>query len=129
VTPEWRSYLIINGLQWLLVALIGTVVHLQFGVSWIVVVVVVLAWIGKDLASYPLLRHYYRSEAPAQRMFGLRGVTLSPLTPRGLVRVRGEIWQAETQDPAHDLAEGTHVYVRDVRGLVLYVEAIDDDVI
>lgn len=51
MTPEWRSYLIINGLQWLLVALIGTVVHLQLGVSRMVVVVVVLAWIGKDLAT------------------------------------------------------------------------------
>lgn len=128
MTPEWRSYLIINGLQWLLVALIGTVVHLQLGVSRMVVVVVVLAWIGKDLATYPLLRRYYRSEAPAKRMFGLRGVTLSPLAPRGLVRVRGEIWQAENQDSTNDLAEGTHVYVRDVRGLVLYVAAVDDDV-
>ena len=51
MTPEWRSYLIINGLQWLLVALIGTVVHLQLGVSRMVVVVVVLAWIGQDLAA------------------------------------------------------------------------------
>ena len=128
MTPEWRSYLIINGLQWLLVALIGTVVHLQFGVSGTVVVIVVLVWIGKDLVAYPLLRRYYRSEAPAKRMFGLRGVTLSPLAPRGLVRVRGEIWQAENQDPTHDLAEGARVHVRDVRGLVLYVEAVDDDV-
>lgn len=55
-------------------------------------------------------------------MVGLTGLALTELAPRGLVRVRGETWQACTSGalPAH-----TPVRVRSIEGLTLFVEPVE----
>jgi membrane-bound ClpP family serine protease len=56
-------------------------------------------------------------------MVGAEGIALSRLNPRGFVRVRGEIWQAEQAHGANgEILEGARVRVRDVRGLLVLVE-------
>ena len=57
----------------------------------------------------------------AQAMVGQVGEAATPLTPRGQIRVRGEIWQAQSADP---LPVGTPVEVVHVRGLTLEVRAL-----
>jgi membrane-bound serine protease (ClpP class) len=57
----------------------------------------------------------------AEGMVGQVGEAATPLAPRGQVRVRGEIWQAQSADP---VAAGTAVEVVHVRGLTLEVRAL-----
>jgi membrane-bound ClpP family serine protease len=93
-----------------------------FDVSAPLAVGIVALWIAKDLLAYPLMRQYYRSTPAEQRIVGAAGVALSALAPRGFVRVHGEIWQAEAAGGIASIARGAHVRVRDIQGLLLFVE-------
>ncbi|WDT74484.1 MAG: nodulation protein NfeD [Candidatus Manganitrophus sp.] len=54
-------------------------------------------------------------------MVGELGVAIADLAPRGMVRVHGEIWQAEGDEP---IAKGEEVAVTEVIGLKLRVRKI-----
>ena len=82
-------------------------------------------WVAKDFALYPFLRRFYHAEPPAKRMIGVGGVTVTSLEPEGLVRVGGELWKARTVEEGGSIPEGAAVQVRDIDGLVLFVEAHD----
>jgi membrane-bound serine protease (ClpP class) len=56
-----------------------------------------------------------------QALVGNIGVAQQPLAPRGQILVHGELWQAESSDPA---AAGEQVRVRSVDGLTLLVDRI-----
>jgi membrane-bound serine protease (ClpP class) len=58
-----------------------------------------------------------------QALIGNIGVAQQPLTPRGQILVHGELWQAESSDPA---APGEQVRVRSVDGLTLLVDRIPE---
>ena len=59
-----------------------------------------------------------RASVGAVTLVGRRGVVVTPVVPRGQVKVDGEIWEAESDVP---LDRDTRVVVRGVRGLVLDV--------
>jgi membrane-bound serine protease (ClpP class) len=56
-----------------------------------------------------------------QALIGDVGIAQQPLTPRGQILVHGELWQAESSDPA---VAGERVRVRSVDGLTLLVDRI-----
>jgi len=88
-------------------------------------VVILVLWIAKDLAVYPLLaRPSPRSPVGPDSLVGTHGTVESDLAPRGLVRVNGELWRAEPVPPARGLAAGTPVVVRATRRLTLFVEPL-----
>jgi membrane-bound serine protease (ClpP class) len=72
--------------------------------------------IGKAVAS-----QRRRVVTGAEAMVGQIGEVATPLAPRGQIRVRGEIWQAQSADP---VPVGTVVEVVHVRGLTLEVRAL-----
>jgi len=59
-----------------------------------------------------------------RRVIGSEGVVVKPLQSgaEGLVRVHGELWQAEASEPVQ---EGKTVRIVRVEGLRLYVEPAD----
>jgi membrane protein implicated in regulation of membrane protease activity len=77
------------------------------------------ALVLKDLLLFPALRAVFR---PSQRPqpVGARGESVERLAPAGYVRVRGELWRAESHGPA--IPAGRPVLVREARGLTLIVE-------
>ncbi len=83
----------------------------------------VVGWLIKDAALYPLLRTAYEidTRSAIERLIGLRGVAVEPLAPQGYVRVRGELWRSEatTGDPA--IRRGHPVTVHAVRDTTLIV--------
>ena len=81
-------------------------------------------WIAKDVALFPLVWRSYDPDFPAHAhsLVGAIGVTQESLAPRGYVRVRGELWQAVVPTGTQ-IPKGQRVWVRDVRGLMLIVEA------
>ena len=89
--PERRAYLIANSPEWILLAIAMWFAVRDFGVSWSMAASVLTLWVVKDLLLYPIMRRYYRTTPPQQRMIGAPGVALNPLAPHGFVRVRGEI--------------------------------------
>jgi membrane-bound serine protease (ClpP class) len=89
-----------------------------------VAVLLAAAWVAKDLALYPFLRHAYEVDprSEMEKLAGDEAVVKTPLEPAGLVAMRGEIWRAEAVEgePA-PIPRGTRVRVEGHRGLVLLV--------
>jgi membrane-bound serine protease (ClpP class) len=52
-------------------------------------------------------------------LIGMEGVALSELTPQGQVKIKGEIWQAESDD---EIKQGDTVVVVEKKGLVVKVK-------
>ena len=61
-----------------------------------------------------------RTAVGAETLVGRPGVVVTALTPRGQVRVDGELWDAHAE---YHLAPGEEVVVTSLDGLVLEVEA------
>ncbi len=80
-------------------------------------VALVVVWVLKDAALYPWLRSAYEPDSRriVERMIGLAGVAVESLAPRGYVRVRGELWQAEPVDEHMTIEAGHPVTVQGVR--------------
>ena len=86
-------------------------------------VALVVAWMLKDAALYPWLRTAYEpdSRRVIERLIGLAGIAVEPLAPRGYVRVRGELWQAEPAEPDRAIDAGRAVTVHAVATNILLV--------
>jgi membrane protein implicated in regulation of membrane protease activity len=122
VGPEWHAYLVANLPGWLLAAVAAWV-----GVEWLDVplwaaMTLAVGWVVKDLALFPVMRRYYVSDPPERRMIGQKGVALGALDPSGIVRVRGEIWQAHVEHGGSAIPDGAPVRVREITGMRLTVE-------
>jgi membrane protein implicated in regulation of membrane protease activity len=115
------KYLAMQTPGWLL--LLVVVVLLR---SWAAGILLVLA-VVKDLFLYPYRRRAYEEDprTGAERLVGTSGVVVSPVAPKGYVRVRGELWSAELQTPANPAPEGSSVTVVGGRGLTVTVERSD----
>jgi membrane-bound ClpP family serine protease len=68
-------------------------------------------------AVIPSLRK--RKVTGAEGMIGMVGKVVKPLKPDGVVKVRGELWQAKSLDG--DIEKGEAVEVVSIEGLVLEV--------
>ena len=90
---------------------------------------IVALWIVKDAVLFPLVWRSYDSGVPddAMGMVGKQGIAEESLSPRGYVRVRGELWQAEVARGAPPIAKGEPVRVREIRGLTLKVAPDQDE--
>ncbi len=104
-------------------------------VSFTTAALIWLGWLVKDIVMYPFVKDAYspNRKAAREKLIGERGVVVRPLSPRGFVRVRGELWQAElvSRDEAGGdaLPEGTAIRVHAAGGMCLQVErARDDDI-
>jgi membrane-bound ClpP family serine protease len=117
-----RTYLVASCIDWILVGLLGWAAARWFDLTPWVVLGIVAVWIAKDVLMYRSMRRYYEAQPAERRIVGEEGITLCSIDPSGFVRVRGEIWQAHIAPDEQPLAEGVHVRVCDVAGLVLRVE-------
>ena len=89
-----------------------------------VALAVIAVWIIKDIAMFPIVKDAYsnRSSDSASSMSGMKGKVLTPLSPVGTVRVRGETWQARPKDRQMNIERGQTVQVKGRNGLTLLVE-------
>ncbi|MBI2999564.1 MAG: NfeD family protein [Deltaproteobacteria bacterium] len=119
------KYLLFQLPGWVLAAVILSGLRYWTAIpAWVALGLFVL-WVAKDLVMYPLLRTAYESgvKTGAERLIGARGVAQDELSPRGYVRVRGELWQAEVEPSDDPLAPGSPVKVLAAEGMTLIVTA------
>ena len=95
---------------------------------WIAMIVVLLV-ILKDIFLFPFIWRAYDWNRAVDHasMIGRRGIVVSRLDPCGYVRIRGELWKAETEDGAQTVEKGRAVTVLRARGLQLCVQADPSD--
>jgi membrane protein implicated in regulation of membrane protease activity len=107
----------------LVIFLIRRWVEFPVWVAW----AVVLLWIIKDAALFPLVwRAYDRRDADKLlSMVGQQGIATQRLDPNGYVRVHGELWQAEVIGQDHPAEKNQPVVVQAVSGLKLFVKPVN----
>ena len=83
----------------------------------------VAAFVLKDLALYPFVRHAYEVEPrrPGEHLEGQLAVAEDDLAPRGFVRLGHELWRARLAPGSPPVARGERVRVEAVEGLSLRV--------
>jgi membrane protein implicated in regulation of membrane protease activity len=95
--------------------------------GWVMAAIIAL-WIAKDVILYPLVWRAYDSRAgKGSPMAGLRGIVVDRLHPSGYIKVRGELWHAETAGDSVAVERGEPVRVVGNRGLTLLVRPDDPD--
>ncbi|NOT45423.1 MAG: NfeD family protein [Acidobacteria bacterium] len=116
-------YLLLQVPGWVLLAALLFVLRTELGLSGWLAAVILIAWTAKDLVLYRFVRSAYE-EGPAsaaEHLVGGHGVVTEPLTPRGYIRVRGELWRAEMRS-AREMPVGSTVRIVSARGLTLHVD-------
>jgi len=122
LTVFWRYWLLqIPG--WVLLAGLLGGAHFWLGLSPLAAVVVFALWFAKDAALYPILRPHYvfRERDAHQNLLGERAVAQETLSPRGYVKLRGELWLADLAATDAPAPAGETVIVESVDGLTLKV--------
>jgi membrane protein implicated in regulation of membrane protease activity len=116
------KYLLLQVPGWAGLGLVLWLLQGWLGLPIWALVTLMVVWLIKDLALYPLLRPAYEEGPdPIEALVGRHGTAEQPLTPTGYVRVRGELWQAEVVRPHDALARGTRIVVEGTRGTILLV--------
>ncbi|MPZ20497.1 MAG: hypothetical protein GEV06_21675 [Luteitalea sp.] len=119
------KYVLLQVPGWVLAVAVGWLFVRRFDVPVWAGVVLVSLWIAKDFALFPYMRRFYESTVSEPRIVGDAGVAVTNLDPHGFVRIHGVLWQAEAGSDRH-IAEGCGVCVRDIRGLLLVVDALPE---
>lgn len=116
-------YLLFQLPGWVLAAAILTGLRYWAGIPGWVALGLFMLWVAKDLVMYPLLRTAYESGAKtgAEQLIGARGIAQDELSPRGYVRVRGELWRAEVRPSDPPIPRGGPVRVLAADGMTLIV--------
>ncbi len=100
-SPFWR-YTAFQVPGWVLAAAGGWWLYTSLSVPTWVAGGVLIIWVIKDIALYPLLRSAYVIDdvRPIEQLVGRVGIAAERLAPHGYIRVRGELWRAEVQGVA-----------------------------
>jgi membrane protein implicated in regulation of membrane protease activity len=121
----WHRYLLFQLPGWIITGLILLgLLNWQYLSGWLAVGVFG-GWIGKDLLLFPFLRRAYERDIKpgSQGLIGFRGVAQEHLTPRGYVRVRGELWNAIATPVDQVISAGTEVEIVNANGMQVMVTA------
>ena len=86
---------------------------------WRIIVLVLAAVVEVgELYLWTRFLRRYRVQSGPEALIGMRAEAIEPLSPRGRVRLRGEIWNARSAEP---IEAGESVTVEAVDGLWLRV--------
>jgi membrane protein implicated in regulation of membrane protease activity len=94
--------------------------HPDYG--WLIRTILIL-WVIKEIILYPFVWRSYNPESLNKNdpLVGLTGIVTRKLDPSGLVKVRGELWRAESNEKEVVIEPGEYVVVEGIRGLKLLV--------
>ena len=122
MTVFWRYWLLqIPG--WVVLTGLLAAAHFWLGLSPLAAVIVLAFWFLKDAVLYPILKPHYvfRERDANQSLLGQHAVAQETLSPRGYVKLRGELWVAELAAKDASVPSGESVIVESVDGLTLRV--------
>jgi membrane-bound serine protease (ClpP class) len=94
-----------------------------FGVDeWVIGLLVVILIALVTFIAYIFLPHLKKPMTGSEGMIGLTGIVEEPLNLRGTVRIRGELWMAESISGT--IKTGEKIIVERVQGLTLLVKKL-----
>ena len=84
-----------------------------------------IAWVSYAIFAYRMGSRALRRKPVLTDMVGSKGKVVKPLTPNGLVRISGELWQATSRD--NDIETDQEVTVIGTEGFKLVVSNSTED--
>jgi membrane protein implicated in regulation of membrane protease activity len=125
VSPPIK-YLLFQIPGWIIAAAVLTaLVHWEFLTKGIAGLCF-FGWLLKDLLLYPFFRRAYEPGVTGSaRLVGSKGIAEGDLTPKGYIRVRGELWRAVASPADHVLRSGTEVEIIGAERMEVFVRALD----
>jgi membrane protein implicated in regulation of membrane protease activity len=125
VSPPIK-YLLFQIPGWIIAAAVLTaLVHWELLTKGIAVLCF-FGWLLKDLLLYPFFRRAYEPGVTGSaRLVGSKGIAEGDLTPKGYIRVRGELWRAVASPADHVLRSGTEVEIIGAERMEVFVRALD----
>jgi len=112
------------GLVILAVFLLHEWAGLEAWLCWAIVV----GWMVKDAILFPFLKKAYDQQpVHSYSALGARAVVVRRLDPRGMVKLKGELWQAHLKGEGKPLETGTPVRIAAQEGPLLLVEEYEPD--
>lgn len=122
------KYALLQLPELIIVTLILFILMAWISIPLWLVILLILAWIAKDVAMYPFVwRAYDTSASNSQKVIGKTGTVEERLDPSGYIRVDSELWRAEIIQGKAAIEVGRKVKVRKADGLTLFVEPAEDD--
>jgi len=122
----WQRYLLFQIPGWLIAAaiLLG-LSHWKLLPPWLGIVCF-FAWVLKDLMLYPLLHRAYQTNVKTglQALVGARGFAHDDLSPKGFVRVQGELWNARALLADQMIVAGTEVEIVSAERMTVFVRTV-----
>ena len=120
------KYLLFQIPGWIIAAAVLTaLVHWEFLTKGIAVLCF-FGWLLKDLLLYPFFRRAYEPGVTGSaRLVGSKGIAEGDLTPKGYIRVSGELWRAVASPADHVLRSGTEVEIIGAERMEVFVRALD----
>ena len=112
---------------WIIAGGGGWLLHRWLDIPLWVASGVLVVWVIKDYALYPLLGSAYELDhrRPIDRLVGEHGTASDALSPIGYIRVRGELWRARSEsedvEGGKAIVPGDRVEVIGVDGTLLVV--------
>ena len=100
MTSSFWRYTAFQVPGWIIAIVGGWLLHRWLGIPLWVASGVLVVWVIKDYALYPVLRSAYDLDhrRPIDRLVGEHGTASDGLSPSGYIRVRGELWRARSED-------------------------------
>ena len=92
---------------------------------WVFGLVIVIIAALIIFIAYIFLPHLKKPVTGVEGMIGMTGVAMETLNLEGMVRIRGEVWSAESNDNMVD--RGEKIVVEKVNGLSLIVKKLKKD--
>ncbi len=141
MTSSFWRYTAFQVPGWIIAIVGGWFLHRWVDVPLWVASGVLVVWVIKDYALYPVLRSAYELDhrRPIDRLVGEHGTASDELSPSGYIRVRGELWRARPEQIEVDvdsevdvegqnaigtgIGQGDQVEVIGVDGALLVVRA------
>jgi len=83
----------------------------------------------KDVMLYPLLHRAYQTNVKTglQALVGARGFAHDDLSPKGFVRVQGELWSARALPADQMIVAGTEVEIVSAEHMTVFVRTVVPD--
>lgn len=117
------KYLLFQAPEWTLLGLILLGLWKWLGLPLWIGLGILSLWVVKDLLLYPYVRAAFEGEPKTgpEKLVGARGIAQEELSPKGYVKIHGELWRAEADCGDQPVSPGNPVRVRKAKGLTLLV--------
>ena len=108
-----------------IVILIVFTINHWYVLDKVIIALIILVWILKDIIIFPFVWKAYshKDRDKSKTILNQKGIAVDTISPKGFVKIDGEIWQAEAVESQEPIQKGQIVEVVELNGLKIKVKS------